>query len=116
MNRPADKIPSGKLPLDLRALRIARLGHPSATKCLKAAGGKDGMNVPPAVLRSERTGRHYIAAVELAGRYATPGENGSASAQQIIGGSVTDMCTITLITVGANGTVTVISPPSPMER
>ena len=26
------------------------LGHTSATRYLKAAGGKDGMNVPPAVI------------------------------------------------------------------
>jgi tRNA-splicing ligase RtcB (3'-phosphate/5'-hydroxy nucleic acid ligase) len=42
------------------------LGHTSATRYLKAAGGKDGMNVPPAVIDEDsKIGRRYIAAMEL---------------------------------------------------
>jgi tRNA-splicing ligase RtcB len=42
------------------------LGHTSATRYLKAAGGKDGMNVPPAVIDEDsEIGRRYIAAMEL---------------------------------------------------
>ena len=44
------------------------LGHTSATRYLKAAGGKDGMNVPPAVIDEDsEIGRRYIAAMQLAG-------------------------------------------------
>lgn len=50
------------------------LGHRSATKYLKAAGGKDGIDVPPTVLDVEsEIGRRYIAAMRLAGRYAHAG-------------------------------------------
>ena len=42
------------------------LGHTSATRYLKAAGGKDGMNVPPAVIdEASELGQRYIAAMEL---------------------------------------------------
>src|SRR5437763_1177130 len=47
------------------------LGHTSATRYLKAAGGKDGMNVPPAVIDEDsELGRRYVAAMQLAGRYS----------------------------------------------
>ena len=47
------------------------LGHTCATRYLKLAGGKDGMNVPPTVIDEDsEIGRRYIAAMELAGRYA----------------------------------------------
>jgi hypothetical protein len=47
------------------------LGHTCATRYLKLAGGKDGMNVPPAVIDEDsEIGRWYIAAMQLAGRYA----------------------------------------------
>lgn len=50
------------------------LGHKTATKYLKLAGGKDGMDVPPAVLNTEsELGQRYLAAMELAGRYAYAG-------------------------------------------
>ena len=50
------------------------LGHTSATRYLKAAGGKDGMNVPPAVVNEDsELGARYLAAMELAGRYAYAG-------------------------------------------
>ena len=69
------------------------LGHTSATRYLKAAGGKDGMNVPPAVIDEDsEIGRRYIAAMELAGRYSYAGREWVIErVRKIIGGSVTDM-------------------------
>jgi tRNA-splicing ligase RtcB len=69
------------------------LGHTSATRYLKAAGGKDGMNVPPAVVDEDsELGRRYIAAMQLAGRYAYAGREWvTERVRQIIGGAVTDM-------------------------
>ncbi len=68
------------------------LGHTSATKYLKAAGGQDGMNVPPAVVdEASEIGRRYIAAMELAGRYAYAGREWVVErVRQLIGGAVTD--------------------------
>lgn len=68
------------------------LGHSSATKYLKAAGGKDGMNVPPAVIdEASELGQRYIAAMELAGRYAYAGREWVCErVRQIVGGTVTD--------------------------
>ena len=68
------------------------LGHTSATRYLKAAGGKDGMNVPPAVIdENTELGRRYIAAMELAGRYAYAGREWVVErVRRIIGGAVTD--------------------------
>ena len=68
------------------------LGHTSATKYLKLAGGQDGMNVPPAVVDEDRDlGRAYLAAMELAGRYAYAGREWvTERVRQIIGGAVTD--------------------------
>ena len=69
------------------------LGHTSATRYLKAAGGRDGMNVPPAVVDEDsEIGRRYIAAMQLAGRYAYAGREWVIErVRQIIGGSVTDL-------------------------
>src|SRR5712675_1438320 len=69
------------------------LGHTSATRYLKAAGGKDGMNVPPAVIDEDsELGRRYIAAMELAGRYSYAGREWVVErVRSIIGGAVTDM-------------------------
>lgn len=68
------------------------LGHTSATRYLKAAGGKDGMNVPPAVVDEDsEIGQRYIAAMQLAGRYAYAGREWVVErVRQIIGGAVTD--------------------------
>jgi tRNA-splicing ligase RtcB (3'-phosphate/5'-hydroxy nucleic acid ligase) len=68
------------------------LGHTSATRYLKAAGGKDGMNVPPAVIDEDsELGRRYLAAMELAGRYAYAGREWVVErVRTIIGGAVTD--------------------------
>jgi tRNA-splicing ligase RtcB len=69
------------------------LGHTSATRYLKAAGGKDGMNVPPAVIDEDsELGRRYIAAMELAGRYSYAGREWVIErVRRIVGGAVTDM-------------------------
>jgi tRNA-splicing ligase RtcB (3'-phosphate/5'-hydroxy nucleic acid ligase) len=55
------------------------LGHKTATHFLKAAGGKDGMDVPPTVV-SEATplGQDYISGMLLAGRYAYAGREAVA--------------------------------------
>ncbi len=69
------------------------LGHTSATRYLKAAGGQDGMNVPPAVVdEGSEIGPRYIAAMQLAGRYSYAGREWvTERVRQIIGGTVTDM-------------------------
>lgn len=69
------------------------LGHTSAMRYLKAAGGQDGMHVPPAVVDEDsELGRRYIAAMELAGRYSYAGREWVVErVRQIIGGNVTDM-------------------------
>ncbi len=69
------------------------LGHTSSSRYLKAAGGKDGMNVPPAVVDEDsEIGRRYIAAMQLAGRYSYAGREWVVErVRQIIGGSVTDL-------------------------
>jgi tRNA-splicing ligase RtcB (3'-phosphate/5'-hydroxy nucleic acid ligase) len=68
------------------------LGHKSATKYLKAAGGKDGIDVEPAVVEvSSELGQRYLAAMELAGRYAYAGREWVVErVRAIIGGTVTD--------------------------
>ena len=80
------------------------LGHTSATRYLKAAGGKDGMNVPPAVVDEDsELGRRYIAAMELAGRYsyAGPRMGGRARAPDHRRQRAPTWCTTTTITPGA---------------
>ena len=69
------------------------LGHTSATRYLAAAGGKDGMHVPPAVVdEGSEVGARYIAAMELAGRYAYAGREWVVEhVRKIVGGSVTEM-------------------------
>src|SRR6266513_652106 len=55
------------------------LGHKTATHFLKAAGGKDGMDVPPTVISEvSPLGEDYIAAMTLAGRYAYAGREAVA--------------------------------------
>ncbi len=50
------------------------LGHTSATRYLKAAGGKDGMNVAPAIVDvNSELGLRYISAMQLAGEYSYAG-------------------------------------------
>ena len=68
------------------------LGHTAATRFLKAAGGKDGMHVPPTVLdETGELGVRYLAAMQLAGRYAYAGREWVVDrVRAIIGGAVTD--------------------------
>src|SRR5271154_488736 len=50
------------------------LGHKTATYFLNKAGGKDGMDVDPAVVRRDSDlGQAYLAGMNLAGRYAYAG-------------------------------------------
>lgn len=67
------------------------LGHTSATKYLKLAGGKDGIHVPPTVVDdTSELGIRYLAAMNLAGRYAYAGREWVVErVRQIVGGSVT---------------------------
>ncbi len=67
------------------------LGHSTATKYLKLAGGKDGMHVPPTVLDEDSDlGRAYLAGMDLAGRYAYAGREWVVErVRKIIGGAVT---------------------------
>ncbi len=69
------------------------LGHTGATRYLRATGGADGMNVPPAVVDEDsELGRRYIAAMQLAGRYSYAGREWvTERVRRIIGGTVTDM-------------------------
>jgi len=49
-------------------------GFRTATHFLKAAGGRDGMDVPPTLVRQDDPlGQAYIAGMKLAGRYAYAG-------------------------------------------
>jgi tRNA-splicing ligase RtcB (3'-phosphate/5'-hydroxy nucleic acid ligase) len=55
------------------------LGHKTATYFLKAADGKDGMDVPPTVVEEKsEIGRDYLAGMHLAGRYAYAGREAVA--------------------------------------
>src|SRR4051794_32969552 len=55
------------------------LGHKTATHFLKAAGGKDGMDVPPTVVsEASELGQDYLAGMHLAGRYAYAGREAVA--------------------------------------
>lgn len=55
------------------------LGHKTATHFLRAAGGKDGMDVPPTVVEeSSPIGSDYLVAMTLAGRYAYAGREAVA--------------------------------------
>lgn len=68
------------------------LGHSSATKYLKAVGAKDGIHVPPAVVEEQsEVGQRYLAAMELAGRYAYAGREWVVErVRRLIGANVTD--------------------------
>lgn len=68
------------------------LGHTTATRFLKMAGGVDGMNVPPTVVgASTDIGQRYLAGMDLAGRYAYAGRAWVVErVRKIIGGDVLD--------------------------
>lgn len=67
------------------------LGHTTATRGLKLAGAKDGINVPPAVVdETSAVGQRYLAGMELAGRYAYAGREWVVErVRRIIGGAIT---------------------------
>lgn len=67
-------------------------GHRIATHFLKAAGGKDGMFVEPALLDADSDlGQQYIAAMNLAGRYAYAGRDWvTQKVASIIGGDIVE--------------------------
>src|SRR5467141_1969096 len=67
------------------------LGHRTATHFLKAAGGKDGMDVPPTVVPvNSEIGSDYLAGMTLAGRYAYAGREVVARhvVRQILGAKI----------------------------
>ena len=67
------------------------LGHKTATHFLKAAGGKDGMDVPPTVVDEEsEIGHDYLTGMHLAGRYAYAGREAVARhvVRGILGGQI----------------------------
>lgn len=68
------------------------LGHTTATRYLKLAGGKDGIHVAPTVLDVQsELGQRYLAGMELAGRYAYAGRSWVGErVRQIIGANVVD--------------------------
>ena len=68
------------------------LGHKTATKYIKAAGGHDGMDVPPAVVEDDsELGTRYLAAMQLAGRYAYAGREWVVeTVRRMLGAKVTD--------------------------
>jgi tRNA-splicing ligase RtcB len=69
------------------------LGHKTATHFLKAAGGKDGMDVPPTVVPVNSTiGSDYLTGMRLAGRYAYAGREAVARhvVREILGAKITE--------------------------
>ncbi len=68
------------------------LGHTTATRFLKMAGGVDGMNVPPTVvMTASEIGERYLAGMQLAGRYAYAGREWVVErVRKLVGGSVLD--------------------------
>jgi tRNA-splicing ligase RtcB len=68
------------------------LGHKTATAFLKAAGGKDGIDVAPTLLHQDSDlGRQYLAGMTLAGQYAYAGREWVVErVRSIIGGEVVD--------------------------
>lgn len=68
------------------------LGHKLATQYLKRGGGKEGIHVRPTLLHQDSDlGRGYLAAMELAGRYAYAGREWVAAAVlDILGAGETD--------------------------
>ena len=69
------------------------LGHKTATHFLKAAGGKDGMDVPPTVVpANSEIGTDYLTGMELAGKYAYAGREAVARhvVREILGVKILD--------------------------
>ena len=68
------------------------LGHTCASRYIRAAGGKEGINVPPAILDEDsELGHRYLAGMALAGRYAYAGREWVVErVRGILGGTITD--------------------------
>lgn len=68
------------------------LGHTTATKYLKLAGGKDGIYALPSIVDdTSELGIRYLAGMELAGWYAYAGREWVVErVRKIVGGAVTD--------------------------
>jgi tRNA-splicing ligase RtcB (3'-phosphate/5'-hydroxy nucleic acid ligase) len=68
------------------------LGHKTATAFIKAAGGKDGIDVAPTILHQDSDlGRQYLAGMTLAGEYAYAGREWVVErVRSIVGGEVLD--------------------------
>ncbi len=69
------------------------LGHKTATHFLKAAGGKDGMDVPPTVVSvNSEIGSDYLTGMGLAGKYAYAGREAVARhvVREILGAKILD--------------------------
>jgi len=68
------------------------LGHKTATAFIKAAGGKDGIDVAPTVLHQDSDlGQQYLAGMTLAGQYAYAGREWVVEkVRSIVGGEVLD--------------------------
>jgi tRNA-splicing ligase RtcB len=68
------------------------LGHKTASRYLKAAGGRDGMDVPPAVVGDQsELGARYLAGMTLAGEYAYAGREWAVEqVRRILGAAITD--------------------------
>lgn len=69
------------------------LGHRIATHWLRAAGGRDGMMVPPTVVKLDTSlGTDYLAAMRLAGRYAYAGREyvGRLVVREILGARIVE--------------------------
>ena len=69
------------------------LGHKTATHFLRAAGGKDGMDVPPTVVdEKSELGQEYLSGMHLAGRYAYAGREAVARhvVQNILGVAIVE--------------------------
>jgi tRNA-splicing ligase RtcB (3'-phosphate/5'-hydroxy nucleic acid ligase) len=68
-------------------------GHKTATHFLKAAGGKDGMDVPPTVVPvNSEIGSDYLTGMRLAGRYAYAGREAVARhvVREILGAKIVE--------------------------
>ena len=69
------------------------LGHKTATAFLQTAGGRDGMDVPPALLDvASPAGSDYLEALRLAGQYAYAGREHVCRlvAREILGATILD--------------------------
>src|SRR5882672_5148548 len=68
------------------------LGHKTATAFIKAAGGKDGIDVAPTLLHQDSDlGQQYLAGMTLAGEYAYAGREWVVErVRAIVGGEVLD--------------------------